>query len=164
MNFKEFYEGEERRKTGTYVSTTFTKDTINRLHAWAEEQNFGPGSSLTKMDDYHCTIIYSRKTLDDDVQINRFVQYDCTPIHFSVFPYNENSKCLVLELKAHGLTKIHEDMIAAGATHDYPDFKPHITIALDVPSDFKTDALTLPKFHLQTLRVKSEPLDLNWNE
>ena len=164
MNFKEFYEGEERRKSGTYVSAVFTKDTINRLNAWAEEQNFGPGSSLTKMDSYHCTIIYSRKTLDDEVLINRFVQYDCEPTHFSIFPYNENSKCVVMELKARDLTKIHNDMIAHGATHDYPDFKPHVTIAIDVQSDFKTDVLEVPKFHLMTLKIKSEPHDLNWDD
>ena len=164
MDFKNFYEGEERRKTGVYVSVKFDESSNRSLKAWTDKQNFGDNVELVKPDEYHCTIVYSRTEIPEDQKINDKLEQPVDPLKLEVFPYDESSFCVVLLLKSAYLDFIHKKIVNAGAIHDYPNFKPHITIATHVSKDFKVDEIQLPQFQLWTSEIKSEPLDLNWDK
>lgn len=162
MNFKEFFLGEERRKTGLYVSAVFNDATNDNLFSWAEKQNIPGNIEILPKKNYHTTILYSRKDLPKEEWINAFVTHRCIPKKFTVFPYDKNSKCIVLELIAPTLQTIHKELVNAGGTHDYPDYIPHVTLFRSDDKELDISGLELPKFELYTDRIKSEHLDLNW--
>jgi hypothetical protein len=53
-------------------------------------------------------------------------------------------------------------LIDAGGTHDYDEFKPHVTICLGNKTDLNTDNIILPDFELITNIIKTEKIDVNW--
>lgn len=167
MNFKEFFESttkvfkKEQRKTGVYISAKFDDKSEKQIYNWISSQNIGD-ATISPIKDYHCTVIYSRKDIPKDEWINEIVLYRAKPKALRIFPYDKGSHCLVLELKSPSLEKLHKDIIKLGATHDYPDYIPHVTIAYGIDSDFKIDNLQLPEFELIITEIKSEKLDLDW--
>jgi 2'-5' RNA ligase len=154
-------EIKEERRNGTYVAINFTSATNNSLFEWTSNQQLG-NVKLVKPEQYHCTILYSRKPLEKDHHINGKISASCKAKKFSIFPYDENNNCLVLELECDALDKLHKIFIKAGGTHDYDEFIPHVTLCSGIRKDYKISSLELPQFDIVTDWIKTEPLDLNW--
>lgn len=104
--------GEEK---GIYVGVLPYPSTDILLRQWAEVNGLEP------LYDYHVTVLYSRRVIhvDDPYIDHHFV----TATGLALF-----GGCLVLTLNAPSLTKRHEDLIAKGASHDFPAYQPHITL------------------------------------
>jgi hypothetical protein len=49
-----------KQNDGTYVAIDFTDDTNKSLYDWANKLNL-KNVKLIKPEEYHCTILYSRK-------------------------------------------------------------------------------------------------------
>ncbi|AGN30373.1 hypothetical protein VPFG_00376 [Vibrio phage nt-1] len=105
-------------------------------------------------DDFHVTVLFSRKQIDVPTVDTTFVatveQIDC-------WKTQDGKHAVVAKMTCPELVERHEDLISIGGTHDYPDYQPHVTLSYD-------DVIT-PMFVNAEVRLVDEyiePLDLNW--
>jgi 2'-5' RNA ligase len=86
--------------------------------------------------DFHCTVCYSRKPIPD---VKHYIFP--MPVHarvdkWDVFPTQAGGKCLVLRIESSMVAQIHYDIRQAyGATYDYPEYKPHVTVRYSYNKD-----------------------------
>lgn len=101
---------------GTYVGVTPTEKTECLLKEWAEQNNLTLDTGL------HVTLLYSR------------VEIQIEPEHYSYFKAEPLELCslgdaaLVLKIKSNSLQMRHDKLMDLGATHDYPEYNPHLTL------------------------------------
>ena len=116
-------------------------------------------------DRIHATVIYSRNfcgaaplgRIEPPWQ-GKFVQYNLFPRNVDEEP---TPMCLVMEFECPELVQRHYDLRKRGASHDFPEFKPHMTLTYNV-GDF--DHNQLPEYdgpHEFDYEY-SEPLDTKW--
>lgn len=130
---------------GLYVAVEPILSSNILLQEWAASNGIEP------RDDYHVTVLYSRKVVHVDKQLN--VEHFASPMRFDRF-----GNSLVLLLEAPTLSLRHEALMSRGATYDFPVYKPHITLvgeAKEIP-----DPKMLPNFRLVLGNEYFEPLDL----
>lgn len=94
---------------------------------WFKSQKFG---NMVDPGDMHCTICYSRQPVD-------WTSFDLAPpelivpsdyISRSVIPLGKGP-ALVLKFKSEALQARHAHMRAKGASWDYPEYQPHVTLS-----------------------------------
>lgn len=159
MKFSQFI-----KKQGTYVACTFTDDSKKQLAIWCVENLIEHPLQPNK---YHTTILYSRKMLKNPlqyIQLNTGMEFAISGFHLFDSSNDKSIASLVLELDAKPIKDAHDKLIAAGGTHDYEDFTPHITVSCKVPSNFDVNCLSMPTFKMVIDKVYTEPLDLDWKE
>ena len=54
---------------------------------------------------------------------------------------------------------LNKQLTAQGATSDYPEYKPHMTIAYNITQEIDHTTLPIPQFQLNFDSVKVAPLD-----
>jgi hypothetical protein len=69
---------------------------------------------------------------------------------------------LVLQFASWSLVSRHADMIRAGASHDWPEYSPHVTLTYQVPEGFDLEAVKPYAGELRFGHEIFEPLDLDW--
>lgn len=157
----------ERRKTGIYVSCNYTKETVNLLFEWSIKNNIR--YPLDKRH-YHTTLLYSRSHVEGAQEICDLISFNeriiLYPIGFKLFDSSDSSDlaALVLEFEAPQLVNIHNQLIANGGTHDYPDYTPHLTLSYKAFKNTDLSKFVIPDFNIIVKKFKAEPLDLDWNE
>lgn len=128
---------------GTYVAVVPTPSTMALLRAWADQQHLELDENL------HVTLLYSRKVVHVVPKSDEFV---ATGVAFDKF-----GDALVLKLQGDSLVKRHDQLIALGGTHDYPDFNPHLTI--QAKSTLNPQDVEVPDFGMIFWQEHTEPLD-----
>lgn len=139
---------------GLYVCAKFsdlTLDAIERLQRDLKVPNPVPREKI------HSTIVYSRVT----------VPYVAASGSFEVATSGElevwdtkSGKTLILKLDSEYLAFRHNYAKALGATYDYPDYKPHITLSYDVgAASFKGKV----SINVVLAHEEKESLDLSWS-
>ena len=149
---------------GTFVAVRFAEESIEALIKFAEYYEV---PNLLEPKDYHCTVVYSRKPLNN-VPIEKPIepQWIAYPVCFDVFlsrsDMNEgpDSRCLVLVIYSEEMNERHTHLREVeGASHDYPSYIPHITLSYDI-GDYDISKLggvdCLPQ--IQIVREYSEEL------
>jgi len=113
------YELKEIR--GTYVALRPTPATLALVLAWARENN------VSLVSDPHVTVLYSRAPLQ--VSANP-AEHLTTTLRFEAFnPSAGNQEtAIVVELVAPTISARHDALIRAGGTHDFPEYRPHMTL------------------------------------
>jgi hypothetical protein len=92
--------------------------------------------------DMHTTVIYSRRPCPDAMSMHEL----STPFSGRIrglhtWPTQEGQRCLVAEIDCASVNELHQLMRDQyGATHDYPEFTPHVTLSYDCGDQ----ELTLP--------------------
>ena len=82
----------------------------------------------------HTSIVYSRSVCDEIRNIPISLPIRATPKRFDLFDSGDNTTCLVLLLESDGLDFLHHHSREFyAATHDYPEYQPHITLSYDYP-------------------------------
>ncbi len=150
---------------GSYFGAKPTKETTAAMREFMGDHHI---PNPLEDDKLHATVVYSRAFCGarplgklNPKWKGKFTEFDMFPTSPRI---NEakSSKCLVMKFECpemferhHYLRKHH------GATHDFPDFKPHMTLSYDV-GDF--DHLNLPHYDgpHEFEEEYSEPLDLSW--
>ena len=165
MTFKErfayFQEVRQRadvRKNhpnGTYMSAKLSHRSQRQLDSWVSENNIPNAADPAQ---YHTTIIYSRKGVPDASQYDLQLPIKAKIKEWKIFPTQTGAKCLVAivdspEFELHHLNIRNQ----YGATHDYPDYHPHVTVSYDygegpAPAD-------VPPFALEFNSREIKPLD-----
>jgi hypothetical protein len=152
---------------GTYFGLKPTKETVAAMREFMGDHRIPNPLEDHKL---HATVVYSRAFVGarplgelDPTWKGKFTDYDI----FQTSPKVEEStgesrRCLVMKFdcpeiheRHHYLRKHH------GATHDFPNFDPHMTMSYDV-GEF--DHQNLPEYDgpHEFHEEYSEPLDLNW--
>ena len=146
-------------KDGTYVAFTLSKESKALLDNFVE-MNLG----LTERVDsntYHITIIYSRTPVPsaENYKDNHKLPTTAIVSGYEIFPTKHDGKCLVMRLVCPYATELNSELTKQGATSDYTEYKPHMTLAYDMSQEVDPHSLPLPQFPLHFGPVKVAPLD-----
>lgn len=147
-----------RHKDGTYVSMDLDEESRALLDNFVQ-MSLG----LTERVDpktYHITIIYSRTPVPtaesyEGLSTNTEAFADA----YELFPTKNDGKCLVIRVKFTFAELMNRRLTDEGATSDYGQYKPHITLAYDTEQEIDITTLPLPKFPLKFNAIKVAPLD-----
>lgn len=131
---------EDGPEHGVYMAAKYDDDTLSVIVDMMERHHIpNPLSSR----DIHTTIVYSRVPVPGlQATENIDPPEQATHIGYEVWPSQKDSNCLVMLLDS---TFLHSRFAHAvddlGATYDYDEYKPHITLSYDVPKDFDPSSL-----------------------
>lgn len=92
------------------------------LATWAKRQGF-----KSVIADSHVTVLYSKEPVDWDAMGIAADRHSSTGGVRAVDPLGDQG-AVVLRFTSPALKNRHDQMVAAGASHDYEDFTPHVTI------------------------------------
>lgn len=141
--------------TGLYVSAKFSELTLDALENL--QRNLKVPNPVPR-EKFHSTICYSRVNIPYQPASGSFeVANDG---HLEIWKHGEYP-ILVLVLNSDYLQCRHMYARAIGATHDFPDYTPHITLSYNVgPVSFEG------KVQIPVIldREHSEPLQLDWGD
>lgn len=154
----------ERRK-GTYAACRYTPTSISQIETWAKTNKI---PNVVKSADFHSTIIYSRVELKKEFWLTKtrdeLSNVRFKPIEVKVLTSRDGKNAIILVLDAPELHQYHQELLACGATHDFPSLLAHVTISYDVPDDFDASLISPPDIYLVPSEVYTEPLDCDWKE
>jgi hypothetical protein len=138
--------GEDELVTDATPRTLYVRrDVINakEILTWARSQGFGKsGAKQLTADDLHVTITFSRTPVDwmKMGSATDFGSYDDKGELFvppggprMLERLGPEKDAVVLLFSNSQLCWRHEDMVRNGASWDFPEYQPHITIAYDKP-------------------------------
>lgn len=130
---------------GTYVSVKFTKETNIRLaylQKYIQSLNVKSLKNPTPMDEFHTTIVYTRNVIPYRNTKNEPLSPLTTYVNIEVWD-TPNGKYIVAVYNSKYLKNRHEYGKAIGATYDYDEYKPHVTLFTDVHEDVKVPNLPM---------------------
>jgi hypothetical protein len=135
------YLFESLHDNGTYSSLIPSTSCKEDLYSFLVKQNI---PNLVDLDDYHCTLLYSRKSCPDIVNEDFSLPCEAIPVSYEVL--GKEKKVLVLRLYCPNAVRLHNTFIEKyHGTHDYPEYVVHITIANEFSGDLPVD---LPEFNI----------------
>jgi hypothetical protein len=124
-----------------YVSRQLEPDSGRKLLAWARDLGL---PNLEPLDQLHVTVLYSRQAVD---WFEMGTDWQSDPQgRLRILPGGPRSierlgdDCIVLRFVSSDLKWRHDSMVERGASHDYDDYRPHITIATD--AEFDVESIT----------------------
>lgn len=124
----------------------------DKLHAWAAANGI---KNLVQPEDMHVTQVFSRTPVNDlepksdTIVVKRKIEV------------LGDKKALVLSFNSDALQARHAQAMAAGASHDFPTYHPHVTLSYDA-GDFDHTKLTPPDFPLELGPEVHAPLNPKW--
>lgn len=121
---------------GTYASFQLSPASAKLLYDFCEEMRL---PDRVEIDDYHCTIIYSHAPCPEVSQEDFNLPCKAVPKGYKLL--GTEVVVLVLELECPNAEFLHNRFMEKhGATHDYDEYIPHITLTksyygTDLPAD-----------------------------
>lgn len=146
-----------KHKDGTYVAFQMSADSKDLLDNFVA-MNLGLTERVDKST-YHTTVIYSRTPVPAAEQFKGFHINTGRIVGYEMFPTKNDGKCLVARVECQAAVNLNNTLSALGATSDYPEYKPHLTLAYDTEQDIEIEALPIPQFTIEFNEVTVEPLD-----
>ncbi len=128
---------------GVYVSTKLAPESDDQIYEFVKRCNI---PSIHAKKHYHCTLAYSMKDFPY-VHSTMLNGVHCRPAAWDTFGTRDDKSdaVLVLRIEAKELYQRWKEIHDAGASTDFPDYKPHVAVACIEP-DFDYKALPLPDF------------------
>lgn len=166
MKISELLEEKRKAARGTYSGIKPSKESVEKLEAWMEKNKIPTPVKSNKL---HVTILYSRKYLPNykaagkidtpyKAKVKEFAVWKTTPED----PTEEKKNCLIVKLDCPELIKRHKLLMKEhGATFDYDDYTPHITLSYDI-GDLNVKKLATIDFDIEFDNEYQEDLNLNW--
>jgi len=149
-----------KHKDGTYVALEMSQESKDMLDNFVQ-MNLGLSERVDKKT-YHITVIYSRTPVPSAealLHMNTSIPVEAQPVSYEVFPTKNDGQCLVMRVICPYATRINSQLGNEGATSDYDQYKPHITIAYDIKEKVDVNSLPVPQFQLVFDQLKVDPLD-----
>jgi hypothetical protein len=143
----------EKHTDGTYAALLPTGSSREKLYEWMQKQNI---ERLIEPSEYHCTVVFSTKPVPDVADIPVKLPFSATVKEWKVFG---DHKMLVAALHAPEAQKLFSKTIEMGAKTDYPEYVPHITVALEYEGDVPEST---PDFKIVFYKFKVAPLDADF--
>lgn len=110
---------------GSYVCLRLTRQSEDRLAAWAERQGF---PNPMDKSDYHITVCFSTQPIHY-VPLGLMPPMPVKPDGFDLF--GKNNDYLVLRVKSRLAENRNAYAMLSGAVTDFPEYKPHVSLAKD---------------------------------
>jgi hypothetical protein len=142
---------------GTYAELVLSNSSASQLSMFCSEYNI-PCIDKSKL---HCTVVYSRNPIDIDESIVKL------PVNASVTGYTilpspvKTSKALALSINSDYMLKLHLYFKSRGATFDFAEYHPHLTLNYDWHGNHKK--LPVPNLRLVFDRFNVEEIEVNWS-
>jgi hypothetical protein len=148
-------EEEQDHANGTYAEVTPSVKSLRIIEKIIHDLKL---DNPTPSHEIHCTVTYSRRPCPSLADYEPDLPVKAGVKGFRVFPMQSGKNCLVLELESSDIVELHEYALSLGATHDYDEYTPHVTLTYDWPNE------ELPQFDLQNVsltfdRWHTKPLD-----
>jgi len=156
------------RRQGTYAAAKYDEVSCMIL---AQLMGIWKIPNPINTKDLHTTIIYSRTPIPEVAQHNM----DSTELKsrgwkfspkslelFSSSSEKDDKSLLVMLLGAPELINLHNELVKTGATHDFPEYIPHVTLSYDVPANYDWQSIILPPIYFIPNKIYFEPLDIDW--
>ena len=140
-------------EAGTYAAVKPVGGTVGLLAQWMQHSGI-PAANLEAIEDLHVTLLYSRKPVR---VVCTGQEFHATPAGWDLFKNKDGSVSLVLLLDSPELVRRHSELMALGATYDYPSYKPHLTVTYHF-NEKTTDHLPPIEFGLTFGKEYSEAL------
>ncbi len=140
--------------TGTYVEFRLERQSALALCAWADMQKF---PCIEPPEDMHTTIMYSPEiAIPPACHYNMPLVPKYTLTNYAtrrLDVFGPQQDCIVMCFQSLRFASEHKRYLAMGCLPDYPDYKPHITIAkgdfsAGLLSDIKHGRIRPPDFPL----------------
>lgn len=117
-------------KSGLYVCAVPVKGMRSVISAL--DPHFPEEAQLDS--DLHCTLMYSRETAPHPLTVSKVLsqgegQFSAIADSVKFWPGHDNKGYLVVALHSDDLRARHEQWKTTGATHSFPDYEPHVTLA-----------------------------------
>jgi hypothetical protein len=133
MKLIDLHEAIKEKKPGTYVAVKFSDKTVKSFEALIKSYDI---PNPTPSDEFHCTVIYSRKHCDGFKPEGELVDpWIGKPTKLEIFKTRQSEKetnCLVIRFDCDKLVKRHEYIMDEyDATYDFPEYKIHTTLSYD---------------------------------
>lgn len=153
-----------RAPRGTYYGARPTKKTAEAILDFLSDNRIV--NPITE-ELLHCTVCYSRVWCGEkhlgDLDPHWNGQFEAHNVWSSAPKEDEDtSNCLTLSFKCPEMHDRHHHLRRNGATHDFPDFKPHLTLSYDVGQEFEVNELPHFDGPLAFHQEYSEPINLSF--
>jgi hypothetical protein len=152
MKFQELLEKAETG--GSYVCGKFAQDTVDSIVAFQALHHI---PNAVEAEELHTTIVYSKTTVH--WRAAHDIYHEAAPIGFEVWKTQSEKNCLVLKIECPYLNIRFGVAMDRGATYDFDEYKPHITLSYDVGDDFGVEDLPTPDFDIVIDREEYSPLN-----
>lgn len=142
---------EDTRHPGHYTAAKVSDSTTAELKQWCTDNNIPTSDDF--FDNLHITICYSTKLfpIDEEAVLSDVSSWKVTPSAFDQFGKDPDKKYLVIKVKCPQATKRWQHYIDQGASYDFDEYTPHVTIAQNFTGDIsKLDIGSLPNIVLST--------------
>ncbi len=156
LKFQKFLEQMIGHPDGTYIAAELSPDSQKLLDTYVTGMNVPNAADPNQ---YHSTVIYSRKGVPEAREYHFELPFKAKIKEWKLFDtkFGESGKCLVAIMDSPELEKAHKEIRDKyGATHDYPDYHPHVTISYDYPDELPTE---VPDMELEYDYVDIKPLN-----
>lgn len=127
--------------------------------AWAKDQGF---KEVVNADDIHVTIAYSREPVDTSKRKPDKNELIASGGKRTVEPLG-NEGAVVLFFQSKQLEKSWDELIGIGASWDYEEYRPHITISY-IAGKMDLDKITPFDGPLKFDKEVYEELNTNWKD
>ena len=125
MRFEDIMEAIE--SSGMYMAVDFTEATQRAITEYAEIAKVPDPVMAPSL---HCTLVYSRTKVP--MEPSHDCNYEIAKVKgLELWPVADGKNVLVLTLESKYLTNRFNEAISLGATYDYDEYKPHITLSYD---------------------------------
>lgn len=150
-------------QVGTYIGLRPSIESSKLLRAYFQNQNIIMSTPDVEQR-LHVTLIYSRVKID--IIPNSLELHRVKISEISLFPNNRGQNTvLVAKLNAPSLIARHNYIRSSyGATHDYPEFIPHLTLDYYWDNYKSIQEIKIPNFEFILCDEYVEPLDLSWGQ
>lgn len=116
---------------GVYVAMTPISG-ARKVFNVAKDALMRVGIKPASLEDYHVTVVWSEKSPDPEI-VYRMLQetQPCKAQVKQVVSWEGHDKdgYVVLELESADLKRRHAEWLKAGASHSFPDYRAHVTLA-----------------------------------
>ena len=127
---------------GTYSSLLPSVESKEQLYLFCAKAGI---ENLVDSDEYHCTLIYSKNPCPTISSEDYGLPCQAIPVEFRVL--GTDSPVLVLEVYCPDAVNLHSRFrLKHGATHDYPEYIPHITVAKNFQGEVPKE---IPEFDIE---------------
>lgn len=138
---------------GVYGSYKLTQASAEALTAWILDSEI---VDPVATQDLHVTTTYSKVDPTQEILPSNKTNIILDKDNFSITTYG---RTLVLEVPSDELQEIHKSALDAGASSDYPDYNPHISISYNAKANENILPLLFPpNFDLILSHEEVEPL------
>jgi len=144
---------------GTYSCVMPTSETSIKIQQYINDNNiqsFNDAGEILPIAKFHTTICYSKTPVPSVEYLDIKLPVIANFKQFSLF--GENKDVLVIELHSNELQRVFNESKKRGATSDWGEFSPHITIAKNIKSDSLISTLEDIKFDFMFDRYVCSPL------